>query len=127
MEKNLLKEIELKINNMLEKNNWKTIISDDDMREYQPISNYKNEIGLSAKKTNEKLEEMQFIKRDSENKKEIVLTEKGKKFGKEIISFFVSEKGGGLLLKTNSYIHWNKQVVEKIKNFIKGEKKDDTK
>ena len=111
-----IKEIEQEINAMISKNGWRTIDTNELLSEYKPISKYKNELGIDGKKANIILEKMGFISRN-EDKDKIRLAEKAKKFGKELLSFFVSEKSGGILLSTNSFVYWNKKIVDEIKKY----------
>lgn len=124
------KKIE-EVNMWIEKNGWKKILPDDEVWQYEPISNYKNELGITGRKANECLEKMGFIIREEKNKekektkKRIILTEKGKEFGKQMIKLIAIPKDERFILKAEQYVIWSPKIVKEIKNYLaKGEEKN---
>ena len=132
-------EIKEKIEEMnawIRENGWKKVLPGDDFWKYEPISKYKDELGISGKKANEYLEKMGYIVRkeisvdkNGKTKKVIILTEKGKKFGKQMLNLVIIEKDKVYVLKVEKYVVWSPQIVDEIKRFLeKGEEKNgDTK
>ena len=119
-----INKIEKEINEMINKNGYNAIDTNDFFSEYKPISNYKNELEISGQKANEVLERIGFIERE-EKTKNIHLTQKGRKFGKELLSFFTLKKAEGILTIPKSFVYWNRNIVDKIKKHLKGEKSDE--
>lgn len=127
-----IKERIEKVNMWIEENGWKKILTDDDIWQYEPIYNFKNELGLTGRKANECLEKMGFIIREEKNKgkekttKRIILTEKGKEFGKQMIKLIVIPKNERFILKAEQYVIWSPKIVKEIKNYLaKGEEKNE--
>ena len=116
-----INKIEKEINEMINKNGYNAIDTNDFFSEYKPISNYKNELEISGQKANEVLERIGFIVRE-EKTKNIHLTEKGRKFGKELLSFFTLKKAEGILTIAKSFVYWNQNIIDKIKNTRKEKK-----
>ena len=119
-----INKIEKEINEMINKNGYNAIDTNDFFSEYKPISNYKNELEISGQKANEVLERIGFIERE-EKTKNIHLTQKGRKFGKELLSFFTLKKAEGILTIPKSFVYWNRNIVDKIKKHLKREKSDE--
>ena len=119
-----INKIEKEINEMINKNGYNAIDTNDFFSEYKPISNYKNELEISGQKANEVLERIGFIEREGKTKN-IHLTQKGRKFGKELLSFFTLKKAEGILTIPKSFVYWNRNIVDKIKKHLKGEKSDE--
>lgn len=127
-------EIKEKIEEMnawIEENGWKKVLPGDDFWKYEPISKYKDELGIGAIKSNQILEKMGFIIRENKNedKQQIVVTEKGKKFGRQMIKIIVIPKDQVYIFKAEKYVVWSPEIVRQIKNYlVEGEEKNgDTK
>lgn len=116
-----LEKIKEKIDKMIEGNGWNAIDTGEVYLEYKPISSYREELEMSGQKANEVLEKIGFIVRE-EKTKNIHLTEKGRKFGKELLSFFTLKKAEGILTIAKSFVYWNQNIIDKIKNTRKEKK-----
>lgn len=119
-------EIKKEINEWIKQNGWHKILPDKDFAIYEPISNYKNELGLTGKKANEYLEKMGYIIRkesysdkNGKTKNLIILTEKGKRFGRQMINLVIVKKDIAYILKVEKYVIWSPEIVNEIKKFIK--------
>lgn len=123
-ETDVINKMEKEINAMISKNGYNAIDTNGFFSEYKPISNYKEELEISGQKANEVLEKIGFIERD-EKTKNIHLTQKGRKFGKELLSFFTFKKAGGMLTIPKSFVYWNQNIIDKIKKHLKGEEIDE--
>ncbi len=119
-----LDNIREKIDEMISKNCWNAIDTGEMISEYKPISSYKKDLEISGQKANEVLEKIGFIEREGKTKN-IHLTKEGRKFGKEFLSFFTFKKSGGILTASKSIVKWNKSIIDKIKENLKGEKLDE--
>lgn len=119
-----LDKIKEKIDKMIEKNGWNAIDTVEVYLEYKPISSYREELEMSGQKANEVLERIGFIERE-EKTKNIHLTQKGRKFGKELLSFFTLKKAEGILTIPKSFVYWNRNIIDTIKKHLKGEKSDE--
>ncbi len=119
------------MNAWIEENGWKKVLPGDDFWKYEPISKYKDELGIGAIKSNQILEKMGFIIRENKNedKQQIVVTEKGKKFGRQMIKIIVIPKDQVYIFKAEKYVVWSPEIVRQIKNYlVEGEEKNgDTK
>lgn len=126
-----IKEKIEEINVWIEENGWKKIFPGDDFWKYEPISKYKNELGMGAIKSNQILEKMGLIIREDKSKggQAIVVTERGKEFGRQMIEIIVIPKGQVYILKAKKYVVWAPEIVQEIKKYLaEGEEKNgDTK
>lgn len=119
-------KIKEEIDDWIEKNGWNKILPGEDFEKYELISNYKDELGMSGKKANEYLEKMGYIIRkeiyfdkNGKPKKAIILTEKGKRFGKQMLNLVIVKKDKAYILKVEKYVVWSPEIVDEIKEFIK--------
>ena len=121
-------EIKEKIEEMnawIEENGWKKVLPGDDFWKYEPISSYKDELGIGAIKSNRILEEMGLIIRKDKDKQQIVVTEEGRKFGRQMIKIIVIPKEQVYILKAEKYVVWSPEIVRQIKNYlVEGEDKN---
>lgn len=111
------KDITEILNKTIHQNGWETLMSSD-YGEYFTVTEIGKEIiidnkKLSAKKLNIILEEIGFIKR---NGKKIVLTEKGKEFGRYAISINIHSKKN--IITDSGYAKYKKTVISKIKEYL---------
>lgn len=131
-----MKEKIEEVNMWIEDNGWKKILPDDDIWQYEPISKYKKQLGIGAVKSNQILEKLGLIIREDKNKdkngnskQQIIITEEGRKFGRQMIRLIIIPKEEIYILKAEKYIVWSSEIVKEIKNYLaKGEENNgDTK
>lgn len=110
-------EIEEIVNVAIKENQWDTLTSKD-YGEYVNVTAIGKEITVKGKKIsgmkiNEILEEMKYITRDG---KRIVLTEKGKEFGRYAIAIKINSTKP--IITDNGYAKYKKTIIPKIKEYL---------
>ena len=110
-------EMEEILKETIKENNWDTLTSAD-YAEYVNVTDIGKKIivkgkRLSGRKINEILEEMNFIKRDG---KRIILTEKGKEYGRYAIA--ISMHSSKPLITDSGYAKYKKTVIPVIKEYL---------
>ena len=110
-------EIKEILNETIKENSWDMLTSSD-YSEYVNVTTLGKEIivnekKLSEMKVNEILEEMDFIRKEG---KRIILTEKGKEYGRYAIA--ISMHSSKPLITDSGYAKYKKTVIPVIKEYL---------
>lgn len=114
---NIREQIETIVNNTIQENNWKNLTS----KEYSEFSNVTeigkqiniNDKSITGAEVTDVLEEIGICKRENER---ILLTDKGKLYGRYVISIYLSASNH--IVTDKGYVKYKMEVKELIEKFL---------
>lgn len=114
---NIREQIETIVNNTIQENNWKNLTS----KEYSEFSNVTeigkqiniNDKSITGAEVTDVLEEIGICKRENER---ILLTDKGKLYGRYVISIYLSANNH--IVTDKGYVKYKMEVKELIEKFL---------
>ena len=114
---NIREQIETIVNTTIQENNWKNLTS----KEYSEFSNVTeigkqiniNDKSITGAEVTDVLEEIGICKRENER---ILLTDKGKLYGRYVISIYLSANNH--IVTDKGYVKYKMEVKELIEKFL---------